>query len=211
MDPTPGWPTKCRVRPLASRYPALQLRKRPNARLPSFAASSNSSSSSLLSMSGSAVLDRLSNSRSHRKKNDGGGLRKSLEPVRTAVAKNLCRSAQEWPTGSEGGGDGDSLHRTPDGRGRGDRTAAPFHHRMRTTTALPVPAVMRRNTKRCVRGRSSRPWVGHRSIVLTIYVPRARFSLNFGKLEITYTEQKRDGSAAGEVRGAWDLAANKAL
>jgi bacteriocin-like protein len=34
-------------------------------------------------------------------------------------------------------------------------------------------------------------------------------SLTYGAIEWTYTKQKPDGSAAGNVAGGWDLTANK--
>lgn len=34
-------------------------------------------------------------------------------------------------------------------------------------------------------------------------------SLNFGKIEYKYKEQKPDGSLGGEVIGGWDVTTNK--
>ncbi len=36
-------------------------------------------------------------------------------------------------------------------------------------------------------------------------------SLNYGKIEWTYTKQKPDGTDAGHVSGGWDLNANKGV
>jgi type VI secretion system secreted protein Hcp len=40
-------------------------------------------------------------------------------------------------------------------------------------------------------------------------VPTDQVSLNFAKLEMTYKEQKADGSLSGEVKQKYDFAANK--
>jgi type VI secretion system secreted protein Hcp len=42
-------------------------------------------------------------------------------------------------------------------------------------------------------------------------VPTDQISLNFAKLEMTYKEQKADGSLAGEVKQKYDFAANKKI
>jgi type VI secretion system secreted protein Hcp len=41
-------------------------------------------------------------------------------------------------------------------------------------------------------------------------LPMEQFSINYGKMEMTYTQQKRaDGSGGGNVAAAWDLQTNK--
>jgi type VI secretion system secreted protein Hcp len=42
-------------------------------------------------------------------------------------------------------------------------------------------------------------------------VPTAQISLNFAKLEISYKEQKPDGSLGAEVKQKYDYAANKKI
>ncbi len=57
-------------------------------------------------------------------KNDGGGVRNSLQPVRTANAKDFRRPAQVRPIGSRGHRDGDSLPSPSNWRRRRYRIAA---------------------------------------------------------------------------------------
>ena len=102
--------------------PSPAAQKRPHARLLSFATSNNWSGTSWGSMQRSASADRHGISRGPRNKNDGGGLRKGDQPVNPSVPTNLRRPAYERPSGSGGGGDGHSLHRTPDRSGGGHRT-----------------------------------------------------------------------------------------
>lgn len=40
-------------------------------------------------------------------------------------------------------------------------------------------------------------------------IPMDQISLNYGKIEFKYKEQKPDGSLGGEVIGGWDVTANK--
>ena len=40
-------------------------------------------------------------------------------------------------------------------------------------------------------------------------IPMEQVSLNFGKIEFKYKEQKPDGSLGGEVVGGWDVTTNK--
>ena len=40
-------------------------------------------------------------------------------------------------------------------------------------------------------------------------LPRDQISLNFGKVEYKYKEQKADGSLGGEIIGGWDIKTNK--
>jgi type VI secretion system secreted protein Hcp len=40
-------------------------------------------------------------------------------------------------------------------------------------------------------------------------IPMEQVSLNFGKIEYKYKEQKPDGSLGGEVVGGWDVTTNK--
>lgn len=40
-------------------------------------------------------------------------------------------------------------------------------------------------------------------------IPMDQVSLNFGKIEYKYKEQKADGSLGGEVIGGWDVTTNK--
>ena len=40
-------------------------------------------------------------------------------------------------------------------------------------------------------------------------IPMEQVSLNFGKIEYKYKEQKADGSLGGEVIGGWDVTTNK--
>lgn len=40
-------------------------------------------------------------------------------------------------------------------------------------------------------------------------IPMDQVSLNFGKIEYKYKEQKADGSLGGEVVGGWDVTTNK--
>ena len=40
-------------------------------------------------------------------------------------------------------------------------------------------------------------------------IPMEQVSLNFGKIEYKYKEQKPDGSLGGEVIGGWDVTTNK--
>jgi type VI secretion system secreted protein Hcp len=42
-------------------------------------------------------------------------------------------------------------------------------------------------------------------------VPLDSISLNFSKIEVSYTPQKPDGSPAPAIRAGWDVKANKAL
>lgn len=42
-------------------------------------------------------------------------------------------------------------------------------------------------------------------------IPQDRVTLNFGKIEFKYKEQKEDGSLGGEVIGGWDQTKNKAV
>ena len=42
-------------------------------------------------------------------------------------------------------------------------------------------------------------------------IPMEQVSLNFGKVEMEYKEQKADGSLGGAVKSGWDLKANKAV
>ena len=42
-------------------------------------------------------------------------------------------------------------------------------------------------------------------------IPVEQVSLNFGKIEFKYKEQKPDGSLGGEVIGGWDVTTNKAV
>jgi type VI secretion system secreted protein Hcp len=42
-------------------------------------------------------------------------------------------------------------------------------------------------------------------------VPVEQFSLDFGKIEYEYREQKADGSLGGSIKGGYDLKANKEL
>ena len=42
-------------------------------------------------------------------------------------------------------------------------------------------------------------------------LPRDQISLNFGKLEIKYKEQRPDGSLGGEIVGGWDKKTNKVV
>lgn len=42
-------------------------------------------------------------------------------------------------------------------------------------------------------------------------LPVEEISINFGKIEVEYKEQKQDGSLAGVVKGGYDLKQNKAL
>lgn len=43
----------------------------------------------------------------------------------------------------------------------------------------------------------------------TDIIPMEQISLNFGKIEYKYKEQKPDGSLGGEVIGGWDVTTNK--
>jgi len=45
----------------------------------------------------------------------------------------------------------------------------------------------------------------------TALIPTDQASLNFGKIEIEYTEQKADGSLGAVVKGGYDLKLNKAV
>jgi type VI secretion system secreted protein Hcp len=40
-------------------------------------------------------------------------------------------------------------------------------------------------------------------------IPQDQVSLNYGKIEYKYKEQKPDGSLGGEVVGGWDVTTNK--
>jgi type VI secretion system secreted protein Hcp len=42
-------------------------------------------------------------------------------------------------------------------------------------------------------------------------IPTEQISLNFAKLEISYKEQKADGSLGGEVKQKYDYSANKKI
>jgi len=42
-------------------------------------------------------------------------------------------------------------------------------------------------------------------------IPVDQISLNFGKIEFKYKEQKPDGSLGGEIIGGWDVTTNKAV
>jgi type VI secretion system secreted protein Hcp len=42
-------------------------------------------------------------------------------------------------------------------------------------------------------------------------IPMDQISINYSKCEVSYKEQKADGTLGGEVKGGWDLKANKAV
>jgi type VI secretion system secreted protein Hcp len=42
-------------------------------------------------------------------------------------------------------------------------------------------------------------------------IPMDQVSINYGKIEYKYKEQKADGSLGGEVIGGWDVTTNKAV
>jgi type VI secretion system secreted protein Hcp len=42
-------------------------------------------------------------------------------------------------------------------------------------------------------------------------VPIEAISINYSKCEVSYKEQKADGTLGGEVKAGWDLKANKAV
>src|ERR1039458_4819935 len=98
--PNPRLTYKDRGKTVTESLPTPAAQKRPSAKLRSFAASSNSFARSLTSTPRSAALERRRKNRHLRKKNDGSGLRKSLQPIRAAVAKDFRRPAQDRPTGS---------------------------------------------------------------------------------------------------------------
>jgi type VI secretion system secreted protein Hcp len=45
----------------------------------------------------------------------------------------------------------------------------------------------------------------------TEIIPNDSISLNFSKIDVTYKEQKADGTLGGQTKGGWDLKANKAV